>query len=134
VCLLKAQRHNTTTKNPPQKKRTQRNTPLQLAGHYHPGGAAVGPTGVHYVTLEGLVEAPEGSNAYALVDVFNDRIRVRGYGAATSRELALRGSAGAAATADAPTACCEGVAPKAQQPPPPPPRPTLVDAPTRHQR
>ncbi|KAI8465760.1 MAG: Metallo-dependent phosphatase-like protein [Monoraphidium minutum] len=61
---------------------------LVLAGHYHPGGAAeVG--GIHYVTLEGLLEAPPGGNAFAFVDVYGDRIAVRGQGAATSRELRL---------------------------------------------
>ncbi|GBF93106.1 hypothetical protein Rsub_05717 [Raphidocelis subcapitata] len=59
-----------------------------LTGHYHPGGACE-VNGIHYVTLEGLVEASTGSNAFAFVDFFADRVEIRGHGAATSRVLPL---------------------------------------------
>ncbi|KIZ05411.1 hypothetical protein MNEG_2546 [Monoraphidium neglectum] len=74
---------------------------LVLAGHYHPGGAAeVG--GLHYVTCEGLLEAPPGSDAYAFVDVYHDRLSLRGRGCAASHELPLppRPAAAAAAAAE----------------------------------
>lgn len=61
---------------------------LVLTGHYHPGGASV-VNGIHYVTMEGLLEAPPGSNSFALVDVYPNRISIRGQGCATSRELLL---------------------------------------------
>jgi len=61
---------------------------LYLAGHDHEGGyAAAG--GVHWLTLEAICEAPPGSNAYAVLHFYGDRVVVEGVGAAVSRELAL---------------------------------------------
>ena len=77
---------------------------LVLTGHYHPGGYAAwappprddgnggeggGSNVIHFVGLEGLVEAPPGLNAYAVVDVHADRLEVTGFGCAASRTLAL---------------------------------------------
>ncbi|KAI8469407.1 MAG: Metallo-dependent phosphatase-like protein [Monoraphidium minutum] len=64
--------------------------PLVLTGHFHAGGA-VRSNGTSYVTLEGLVEAPPGSNAYAVVEVAPaaGTITVHGGGYATSRVLAI---------------------------------------------
>ena len=45
--------------------------------------------GRHFVTLEALLEAPEGGNAYAVVHVFPDRVHIVGSGSVTSRELAV---------------------------------------------
>lgn len=59
-----------------------------VAGHAHSGGYAfVG--GVHHVTLQGMVEAPEGSNAFAVVEVFRDRVEVHGFGEVPSRTLGV---------------------------------------------
>ena len=61
---------------------------LYLAGHDHTGGYERAG-GVHFLTLEAIVEAPPGSNAFAVLDFFDDRIVVRGFGSATSRVLDL---------------------------------------------
>jgi len=59
-----------------------------FAGHEHAGGYAE-DGGIYHLTLQGMVEAP-GRNAYAIVDVFEDRIVVRGFGAVPSRTLPLK--------------------------------------------
>jgi manganese-dependent ADP-ribose/CDP-alcohol diphosphatase len=60
-----------------------------LAGHDHEGGYACAG-GVHWLTLEALVEAPSGSTAWATVEVWEgDRLEVVGRGVATSRTLKL---------------------------------------------
>lgn len=62
---------------------------LGLAGHDHMGGYAQRAPGQHFITLEALLEAPPGSNAYAVVEVHSRRLVVRGVGSASSRELPL---------------------------------------------
>jgi len=54
-----------------------------FAGHDHQGGYAR-RRGVHHVTVQGMVEAPE-QNAYAIVRVFHDRIELEGVGNVPSR-------------------------------------------------
>lgn len=61
---------------------------LYLAGHDHEGGYTKAG-GVHFLTLEAIVEAPKGSNAFAVLDFYDDEIVVRGFGSATSRRLEL---------------------------------------------
>ena len=69
-----------------------------VAGHDHPGG--YGRTlvkdreglyntfgRVHYVTLEAMLEAPEGSTSYAVLEVYDHEVAVKGVGSATSRRL-----------------------------------------------
>ena len=69
-----------------------------VAGHDHPGG--YGRTlvpdregkyrtfgRVHYVTLEAMLEAPEGSTSYATMEVYDHEVSVVGVGQATSRRL-----------------------------------------------
>jgi len=69
-----------------------------VAGHDHPGG--YGRTlvpdregthrtfgRVHYVTLEAMLEAPEGGTSYAVMEVFDHEVVVKGVGAYTSRRL-----------------------------------------------
>jgi 3',5'-cyclic AMP phosphodiesterase CpdA len=57
-----------------------------LCGHEHAGGYAR-QNGVYYVTIQGLVEAPQ--NAYAVVTLLEDRIEIRGTGSVPSRTLCL---------------------------------------------
>lgn len=61
---------------------------LVVSGHYHPGGYA-SRSGVHHVVFEGILEAPADSNAYGVVEVWSDRISIKGFGVARSRELSL---------------------------------------------
>ncbi len=81
----------------------------QLTGHFH-AGAAAEVNGTHYVTLEGLVEAPSGSNAFAVVTIGADAITIRAGGYASSRVLPLPpyGGPAVAAAAKAAVAADEG--------------------------
>eukprot|EP00897_Mesotaenium_endlicherianum_P009859 jgi/Mesen1/8901/ME000537S08298 len=62
-----------------------------FAGHYHVGGYAQ-KDGVHFVTVEAILEASPGSVAHGVVEVYGDCLRVKGCGSVTSRELQLRAS------------------------------------------
>lgn len=55
-----------------------------FAGHDHAGGYAF-RHGIHHVTLRGMVEAK--NNAYAIVEVYADRLKKIGYGKEPSREM-----------------------------------------------
>jgi manganese-dependent ADP-ribose/CDP-alcohol diphosphatase len=60
---------------------------LVLSGHDHGGGYAQ-RKGIHYVTVQGMVEAPV-QNAYAIVDLYGDTIEIRGVGAVPDRVLTI---------------------------------------------
>ncbi len=55
-------------------------------GHQHKGGYAYAK-GIHYVNFKGMVEGSE--NAFSIINIFQDRIQIVGYGLEESRELAL---------------------------------------------
>ncbi|MCK4958798.1 MAG: metallophosphoesterase [Planctomycetes bacterium] len=58
-----------------------------MSGHRHPGGYSE-QNGIYYVTIEAMVtESPK--NAYAVVDVYGDRIEIEGFGLVASRTLSL---------------------------------------------
>jgi manganese-dependent ADP-ribose/CDP-alcohol diphosphatase len=57
-----------------------------FAGHDHRGGY-VESNGIHFVTFKGMIEAV--SNAYSVVELSTDRIRIEGFGDESSRELKL---------------------------------------------
>jgi 3',5'-cyclic AMP phosphodiesterase CpdA len=58
-----------------------------ISGHRHSGGYSE-QNGIHYVTIEGMVT--EGvENAFAVVDVYGDRIEIEGFGVVPSRTLSL---------------------------------------------
>ena len=62
---------------------------LALAGHDHKGGYRLEGR-VPHVTIEAIVEAPAGSNAFAVVRVYADRVEIDGLGTSvTSRTLPL---------------------------------------------
>lgn len=58
-------------------------------GHDHRGGYTVNQ-GVHYIGMEGVLESPEHSNAYAFVDLFSDELVITGFGTVPSRKCSLR--------------------------------------------
>ncbi|OQR84456.1 hypothetical protein ACHHYP_13363 [Achlya hypogyna] len=58
-----------------------------LCGHYHDNGYAQDAQGVHFVNFQAVLEAP--ANAYATIDVFSDRLHIRGVGNVPTRELAF---------------------------------------------
>ena len=61
---------------------------VYLAGHYHRGGYSLSRGGVHHVTIEGMVE--EGG--HATLEIYTDRLEIKGSGGTTSRSLPLRRS------------------------------------------
>jgi manganese-dependent ADP-ribose/CDP-alcohol diphosphatase len=62
-----------------------------FAGHHHPGGYAQ-VNGIHHVTLQAMCDSNEGANAYAYVDVWPERLELRGIGDVPSRTLAAPGN------------------------------------------
>ncbi|MFA5688071.1 MAG: metallophosphoesterase [Kiritimatiellales bacterium] len=56
-----------------------------FAGHHHGGGYTC-QDGIYHVTVKGMVEHPE-ENAYAVVEVYSDRIKEIGHGQEPSREM-----------------------------------------------
>jgi manganese-dependent ADP-ribose/CDP-alcohol diphosphatase len=61
-----------------------------LSGHDHGGGYALGQDGVHHKTFESPLEVEPGQDAFATVDVYDDRIEVRGHGQIASQHWKLR--------------------------------------------
>ncbi|XP_029384353.1 manganese-dependent ADP-ribose/CDP-alcohol diphosphatase [Echeneis naucrates] len=59
-----------------------------MAGHDHDGGYCQDEeTGVHHLTLEGVIETPPDSNAFGTVFVYEDRMVLKGSGRISDREL-----------------------------------------------
>lgn len=65
------------------------NTVAWFNGHFHKGRDTV-EQGVHFISLEALVEAPAASNAFGVVEVYADKLIVRGEGVMKNRWLDLR--------------------------------------------
>ncbi|XP_024533152.1 manganese-dependent ADP-ribose/CDP-alcohol diphosphatase-like isoform X1 [Selaginella moellendorffii] len=62
---------------------------LFLCGHHHPGGYAC-INGKHFVTVQAILEAPTGSQAHAVVNVFDrHKITIQGTGTVISRVLEI---------------------------------------------
>ena len=59
-----------------------------FSGHYHLGNYAK-KKGIHYLTLHGMVET-ENSNAYSIVEVYSNHLKVLGFGREPSRILTFR--------------------------------------------
>lgn len=62
---------------------------IALAGHDHIGGYVASPCGRHFITLEALLEAPEDSNAFGILRVFDDRLEIIGRGTVTDRVMRI---------------------------------------------
>ena len=58
-----------------------------FSGHNHEGNYGYN-TGVHFVTLKGMVETP-GDAAYCIIDVYADRLELKGFGREPSRTLSV---------------------------------------------
>ncbi len=56
-----------------------------ISGHNHHGNYAE-KNGIHYLTLRAMVETPD-ENAYAIIEVYHDRLKVIGFGAEPARVL-----------------------------------------------
>ncbi|MFT4003385.1 MAG: metallophosphoesterase [Rhizobium sp.] len=59
-----------------------------FSGHNHAGNFGISD-GTYFVNFMGMVDTID-SNAYAIVDVYEDRLDITGFGRETSRTLALR--------------------------------------------
>lgn len=59
-----------------------------FSGHYHSGNYAK-KKGIHYLILQGMVET-ENSNAYSIVEVYSNHLKVLGFGREPSRILTFR--------------------------------------------
>jgi manganese-dependent ADP-ribose/CDP-alcohol diphosphatase len=60
-----------------------------FAGHDHSGGYAR-DSGIHFVTVEGIIESRWGGEAFAEVALYSNKLVVRGHGRVTSRHLRLK--------------------------------------------
>ena len=49
-----------------------------IAGHTHQNGYLVDDSGIHHMVLPGVVEAPPGRDCYGVVEVFEDRLELKG--------------------------------------------------------
>ncbi|XP_022597969.1 manganese-dependent ADP-ribose/CDP-alcohol diphosphatase [Seriola dumerili] len=59
-----------------------------MAGHDHDGGYYWDKdTGVHHLTLEGVIETPPDDNAFGTVSVYEDRMVLKGSGRISNREF-----------------------------------------------
>ncbi|XP_053309993.1 manganese-dependent ADP-ribose/CDP-alcohol diphosphatase-like [Spea bombifrons] len=61
-----------------------------IAGHDHNGGYHEDSRGIHHVTMEGVIESPAGTNAFATACAYDDRLILQGRGRVQSRVLRYR--------------------------------------------
>ncbi|XP_075435727.1 manganese-dependent ADP-ribose/CDP-alcohol diphosphatase isoform X3 [Ascaphus truei] len=61
-----------------------------IAGHDHSGGYCRDAHGIHHVTMEGVIESPPGTNAFATVYMYKDRMVLNGRGRVKTRVLYYR--------------------------------------------
>ncbi len=59
-----------------------------FSGHLHAGNYAK-KKGIHYLTFQGMVET-EDSNAYSIIEVFTDHMKVSGFGREPNRILTFK--------------------------------------------
>lgn len=50
-----------------------------INGHYHPGGYHV-QDNIHYYCPKAILESPLDNNAYSIVEVYNNKLEVKGFG------------------------------------------------------
>lgn len=53
---------------------------VSLSGHAHKGGYKRDRSGIHFRVIEAVLENPYPHNTYAMVDVYDDGLNVRGFG------------------------------------------------------
>lgn len=56
-----------------------------MSGHNHRGRYGE-KSGIHFLTLPGMVETP-AENAFAVVNILDDRLQINGWGRAKDRVL-----------------------------------------------
>ncbi|CAI9557083.1 unnamed protein product [Staurois parvus] len=63
-----------------------------FAGHDHDGGYCQDPHGIHHITFNGIIETPPDSQAFATMEIYEDRMELRGRGLVPNRTLIYRNS------------------------------------------
>ncbi|XP_026855416.2 manganese-dependent ADP-ribose/CDP-alcohol diphosphatase [Electrophorus electricus] len=58
-----------------------------MAGHDHDGGYYLDTSGIHHLTLEGVIETPPDSDAFGTVYVYEDKMVLKGNGRISDRLL-----------------------------------------------
>ncbi|MEE6523884.1 hypothetical protein FKM82_022991 [Ascaphus truei] len=61
-----------------------------FAGHNHNGGYSVDTSGIHHVTINGVIETPPESQAFGTVHMYEERMVVKGRGLVSNRTLHYR--------------------------------------------
>ena len=61
---------------------------LYINGHNH-AGHYLDSEGLHYLTLDGMVETKD-TNAFAIADLYSDRLEINGFGRQGSHILKFR--------------------------------------------
>ncbi|XP_068118334.1 manganese-dependent ADP-ribose/CDP-alcohol diphosphatase isoform X2 [Hyperolius riggenbachi] len=63
-----------------------------LSGHDHDGGYSEDTYGIHHITVNGVIETPPDSQAFATMEIYEDRMELRGRGLIPHRTLIYRKS------------------------------------------
>ena len=58
-----------------------------ITGHHHPGSYDM-KGGIHYLSMQGMVQGED--NSYSIIEIYEDRIEVKGYGRERDRTMTFR--------------------------------------------
>nr|DBA27470.1 TPA: hypothetical protein GDO54_007959 [Pyxicephalus adspersus] len=61
-----------------------------FSGHDHDGGYSQDTCGIHHITFNGLIETPPSSQAFATMEIYEDRMELQGRGLIPNRTLIYR--------------------------------------------
>ncbi|XP_040187112.1 manganese-dependent ADP-ribose/CDP-alcohol diphosphatase isoform X2 [Rana temporaria] len=61
-----------------------------FSGHDHDGGYSRDPHGIHHITFHGIIETPPDSRAFSTMEIYEDRMELRGRGLVPHRTLIYR--------------------------------------------
>ncbi|CAM4705782.1 unnamed protein product [Leuciscus chuanchicus] len=67
--------------------RAHKSVMIFISGHDHDGGFCTDPSGVHHITLEGVIETPPDTSAFGTVYVYEDQMLLKGSGRTADRVL-----------------------------------------------
>ncbi|KAG1935660.1 manganese-dependent ADP-ribose/CDP-alcohol diphosphatase [Pimephales promelas] len=67
--------------------RAHKSVAIFISGHDHDGGFCTDASGVHHITLEGVIETHPDTNAFATVYVYEDQMLLKGNGRTADRVL-----------------------------------------------
>ncbi|KAE8577157.1 hypothetical protein XENTR_v10004451 [Xenopus tropicalis] len=60
-----------------------------IAGHEHHGAYCQDSHGIHHITMEGVIESPPNTNAFATVHMYKNKMVLHGRGRVKSREMSF---------------------------------------------